>query len=889
MFPVTHDVQPFFGGLDVHVFQLSNGLQLKVVHDTSAPVVAIQTWFRVGSAREEVGRTGLAHLFEHLMFKGTADYPDGAFQARLDSLGATGLNAWTWLDQTVYTEAVPKAALAAALAMEASRMHRLELTPEVFEAERQVVMNERRMAVEDDPAGKMSERHLALAYDRHPYGWPTIGWMEDIERLSLEDVRAFYRKWYAPDQATLLLVGDVEPAEARALVESIYGAISPAHTSRPPLPVEPEQRAIRRGEITLPLATDRVLIGFKIPEYTHPDMPALLVLDIILGAGRTGRLSRALVDRGLAIGVSSGVLPLSCPSLLELDVRARPGISAETLESAVWEEVERLIREGVSEGELAKGVALWRKGAWSALGSASGKAEFLGWSSTHTGDHRDGIARLEAIRQMTCSQVKDAAARYLRSECATVLVGRAAPAHPEVALPPARIWSPEPLISVGGRALSAAPLGPQGLLERRPLGAATLLSLYDGRVPIVRFHLIFPAGSRTDPPDKSGRAMLAGLMLLRGTTARSREHFEAALEQLGASLNVSIDGDDFDLHGSALVEHWPALLALLREALLQPAWSPEELAQLVEESAAEFASLREDDGWLVWRQLLKVHFGAEHPYGRMTRGTPESLRAVTVDDLVAYHRDYLRANGVIVGVAGAADAATLGDLDALLGALAGTPPSPAPLPPLVTERPCLWLIDKPDRTQVQVRAIVESVEATDPDYPAFLLANDIFGVGFTSRLMREVREARGWSYSTSSAPYGQKRLAQWTLDFAPALEQLPEALTLVQGMVKEAVEQGFTELELEQVRAARLAARPFLADTIGKRLYTALVEATTGHDILGTVDRMEGVSLHEVNAAFARAIAPDRMVWAMTAPATALREELETRFGAASVIDYREV
>ncbi|MBN2797793.1 MAG: insulinase family protein [Deltaproteobacteria bacterium] len=883
------DVQPFFGGLEVHVYRLPNGLDLRVVPDRAAPVVAIQTWYRVGSSQESSGKTGLAHLFEHLMFKGTLDYPDGAFQSRLDAVGATGLNAWTWLDQTVYTEAVPVGALRTALELEASRMHRLSLTDEVFQAERQVVMNERRMAVDDDPGGKLSELLFADAFRDHPYGWPTIGWMKDIEGLTLEDVRAFYARWYAPDNATLFLVGDVDPAEVAALVQEVYGHIPPAHPVRAPLPVEPPQGELRRLEHPLQLSGDRLVIGFKVPAYTHPDTAALLVLDVILGTGRTGRLARALVDRGLATDVGSGVLPLREPSLMEVDVRARPGVSAEALEAVVWEELERLGAEGPSQGELAKGISLWQKSAWMALENAKGKAEFLGWSTTHTGDHRDGMDRLAAIQAVSLEDLRRVAATYLRKQGATVMIGRATPAEPALEVGPHQAPATLPLISVAARPAGAPPQAVAGAVEVRPFHGATLISLYDPTLPITRFRLVFPAGSGTDPAGQEGRAFLAGMMLVRGTQRRPREDFEAALEQLGASISVSVDADDTQLSGSSLSAHWPALLALLAEALLEPAFAEEELAQLVEESVAEISAAREDDAWLASRQLAHVLYGPAHPYGRLARGSAESLRALTPAQLRDFHRDHLRGEGAFVAVGGAWDQGTEADLRSLLEGLSG---APAALPPFAAGHEVerrLWIVDKPERTQAQLRAMVPSLHASDPAYPAFVLANDIFGVGFTGRMMREVREARGWSYVAWSAPVSMRAEGHWTLGLAPSVEQLPDALALVRRMVAEAASDGFTEAELEQARAARLAGRPFLVDTWRKRLDSELRRLVTGYDHLAAIDQMEHLSLEAVSAAFQRAVDPDRLVWSMTATASAVREGIEGRFGPAEVVPYQAV
>ena len=327
--------EPFLGDLRAHPFRLDNGLRLVVVPDPSAPVVAYHTWFGVGSADEEPGKGGLAHLFEHMMFKRTTGYGDGEYMERLDALGAEGLNAWTWLDQTVFVQAVPKGALPELARLEALRMGDLVVDDPAFASELEVVTNERRLTVDDDPDGRLSEALFHAAFAEHPYGLPTIGFMKDLENLGPEDARGFYARWYAPDNATIILVGDVEPAAAAAVVEKAYGHLPRSRPKRPARTPEPPQQGERRVELTLPVAADRVLLGVKVPPYTHPDTPALLVLDAALTAGHSGRLSRRLRDRGLVASVGSFVMPLRDPSLWLFTLAGRPGVPASVAEQAL--------------------------------------------------------------------------------------------------------------------------------------------------------------------------------------------------------------------------------------------------------------------------------------------------------------------------------------------------------------------------------------------------------------------------------------------------------------------------------------------------------------------------------------------------------------------------
>lgn len=874
-------VRPFLGGLSVHEAVLANGLRVAIVPDRSAPVVAVQTWFDVGSADEVAGKTGLAHLLEHLMFKGTEDYTEMELQERLDALGATGLNAWTWLDQTAYTEAVPRGALVEVLGLEASRMHRLRLDADMFASEREVVLNERRWAVDDDPGGLLAEALLRLAFPQHPYGWPTIGTAGDIAGLTVDDALAFYRRHYAPDTATLYLVGDVDPEAALALVRSTHGGLAPSGRTRGT--ASPDPRAPAHLELELPMTSDRVLLGLPAPAFSDPDIPALLVLDAALTAGRSGRLVRALVDGGVAADLSSMLLPLRQPSLLEIELRCRPGVSAEVATDAVVGVLDRVARDGLSEGELAMGAAQWQSATWVALEDASGKADFLGWAAADTGDFRAGVERLGAIQRVSADDVRRVAARWLRTDQLVRVTGRADPRVPAVPVRTGPV-APARRVVLPSRPRAEAADLPVGELASREHRGATVVELRDPVLPLVTLRLHLPTGAAADPDGLPGLTFLAGHMLLRGTARRDRLEFEDALEQLGASLGVSVDADGVTLSGTVLAAAWPGFRALLAEALAEPAHDPAELSLLVDEVAADLSGVADDDGQVAGRALGRLLHGRDHAYGRDPRGTVTSVRRVTVDDVRAAHARLVRRSGALLVVGGDLDAAVPGELDALLDGLAGLAPTPVDVAPPTARASRLLLVDKPDRTQGQVRAGLTGPPRHDQEgFAAFLLANDIFGVGFTGRLMREVRVARGWSYFAYSTPVLWRTADDWVLGLAPSLEQLPDALALVRQLVADAACDGFTERELEQARATRLGAAPFLTDSVRKRLDLELRRRVSGYDRLAATERMRSLTLGEVSAAFSRFVDPDALQLAVVATAA------DVDLGEGSVVGVAEI
>ncbi len=348
---------PIGRGVTAKRFRLHNGLGLIAALDRRAPILALQTWFRVGSRNERPGATGMAHLFEHLMFGQTEALPPGEFDRLVERTGGES-NAATWVDWTYYKLSLPARDLALGIRLEAERMQHLVLEHDPVESERDVVTNERRERVEDDVDGWLDEQLMAHAFTVHPYRWPTIGWMEDIRALALPEIRAFYRTWYAPNNATIVCVGDFDEAELRALVEQHYGAIAPAALPALELHVEPEQTRERVVRAPKPIATDRLLIGYKAPGQDDADWAALEIVATLLAGCPSARLHRKLViEQEAASSVDAQLTPFRDPSLLRLAITTARGHSADEVIASIDREIAALVEQppspaggGKSEG-----------------------------------------------------------------------------------------------------------------------------------------------------------------------------------------------------------------------------------------------------------------------------------------------------------------------------------------------------------------------------------------------------------------------------------------------------------------------------------------------------------------------------------------------------------
>lgn len=425
----------------VHEYRLDNGFQVVVKPDRRAPAVAAQVWYRVGSRHEHDGITGLSHMLEHMMFKGTPAHPGGAFFRLITRRGGDA-NAFTARDFTAYIESLPSDALELALELEADRMVNLAFSEKGLRRERQVLMEERRLRTEDQPRSMTSEHLWAAAFVLGPYRHPVGGWMDDIEHYTLADLRAWYERWYRPDNATLIVVGDAEPARVRMLAERHFGPLAqrPAEPLKPR--AEPPQRGERRVRVKAPAEIPYVLMGYKAPSLASTELPgeayALEVLAGVLDAGDSARLARHLV-RGRAIAASAGArydLYAARETLLLVDGTPAEGETVAGLEDALREELARLRADLVPEDELERVKAQLVAADVYARDSIEHQAFELGMLESVGLGWETGEAYAERVRAVTAEQVRAVARKYLSDERLTVAVLEpqpgAAPAEREV-------------------------------------------------------------------------------------------------------------------------------------------------------------------------------------------------------------------------------------------------------------------------------------------------------------------------------------------------------------------------------------------------------------------------------------------------------------------------
>jgi zinc protease len=409
-----------FGPANVKTHTLENGLKVLLVEDHTIPNVALYTFFRVGSRNERQGITGCSHFIEHMMFNGTAKFGPGEFDRRMEFMGGSN-NAYTGDDMTAYTDWFPKTALESMIEMEADRIQGMALVPEVFESERGVIASERRNGVENNNDSILYENVRATAIMAHPYHWMTIGWMSDILSWQRDDIMAYYRTFYAPSNAVLILAGDFESPVALDLIKKHYGPIPAGPTPPPVRTVEPPQMGKKRVVVRKEAQTPSFMMAFHAPGCRDKDFYPLSLLEKPLLRGESSRLHRRLVrEEELALEVGGGIGENIDPCLFMIFVKPRPGADLDRIEAVIGEELEKIRREGITDKEIQKALNIIRSDFYSGLQTIAGKADALGNAELLYGNFAEMFTKIDAYAGVSGERIRAAAGTYLKDDNMTV-------------------------------------------------------------------------------------------------------------------------------------------------------------------------------------------------------------------------------------------------------------------------------------------------------------------------------------------------------------------------------------------------------------------------------------------------------------------------------------
>ena len=728
-------------------YVLDNGLRLIVHEDHKAPIVAVNVWYDVGAADEAPGRTGFAHLFEHLMFNGSEHFNDDYFKP-FDRVGATGMNGTTNQDRTNYFQVVPTTALDVALWMESDRMgHMLGAIDQArLDEQRGVVQNEKRQG-ENQPYGKVFLTIFENTYpEGHPYGHSTIGSMDDLNAASLDDVRAWFETWYGAANAVLVVAGDVDPEDVRARVERHFGHVPPG----PPL-VKPDVNVARRTEETRIVLQDRVpqarvYKAWNVAAVGNPALDHLSLASDVLTGGRSSRLYRRLVyEDQVATDASSFVLERQFGSLFILQATAQPGQDLAAVEAALDEELRAFLESGPTEAELARAQA-GRRASFvrgvERIGGFGGKSDVLASSEVYLGSP-DGHKRTqETILGAAPADVHAAAAEWLSRGALTVEV-RPFPAWAAAGGGVDRSAGPPevrefPAASFPAREKTRLSNGLEVILARRTA------------VPVVDFNLLLDAGYAADQFALPGTARMTLDMLDEGTTSRTALEIAETLEGLGTTLSAGSTLDTSSVTTSTLKENLAASLDLFADVVLNPSFPEAEFDRRRRQQLAAVAREKVQPMGMAMRVFPRLLYGEGHAYSQPLTGSGSeaALNALGLDRLRAFHDTWFRPGNATLIVVGDV---TMAELEPALEARFGDwEPGGVPRKNLgaVDQRAetVVHLVDRPDSEQSIIFAGHVAPPKNDPRDLRIETLNDVLGGGFTARINMNLREDKGWSY-----------------------------------------------------------------------------------------------------------------------------------------------
>jgi zinc protease len=878
-------------------FTLPNGLDVIFHIDRSDPVVAVNLTAHVGSAREKAGRTGFAHLFEHLLFLESENLGKGGLDKMTARIGGSGANGSTSQDRTNYLQTVPKDALEKMIWAEADKLGWFinTVTDPVLAKEKQVVKNEKRQGVDNAPYGHT--RYVinkALYPADHPYNWQVIGSLDDLQNATVDDVKEFFRLWYVPNNVTLVLAGDFDPVQARKWVEKYFSEIKrgepvKAIAKRPGVVAQTVKLAHEDNFAKLPELT----MAWPTVEDLHPDSYALEVLAEYLSQTKRAPFYKVLVeDAKLAPNVGMGNQTSEIAGQFMLRVRAFEGKPLDEVAAQVDKAFAKFEKEGISERDLNRIKAGLETRFYNSVSSVLGKSALLAEYNYLTGNPgyvAEGIKKTLAVtpadvRRVYDTYIKDkpyvATSFVPKGKLALALSGSSkadvveekvvqgaeaavdASANAAYAKTPSSFdrskepaYGPTPAVKV-----------PQ-VWDARLANGMRVVGIENKEVPLVQFDIAIDGGLLLDKADKVGVANLMARMLTQGTAKKTPQELEEAIQQLGASINVSARTEDVRVSVNTLARNFQPTLALVEEILLQPRWDEKEFALIKQSVLSQIRQQDAEPNALASRNFAKLIYGKDDPRARNILGTSESVNAITIDDLKAYYQANLSPSVARMHVVGALPKAAVTRSLAELGRTWKA--KPVALPAVATAASAsapakVYFVDVPDAKQSVLNIGYRSLAVTDPDYYPATVTNYILGGGdFASRLTQELREGKGYTYGINSGFGGSKSAGPFVIASGVRSNVTLESTQLVKQILQD-YPKTYSSADLETTKNFLVKSNARAFETAGAKL--AMLDNISKYgwraDYVKERERVvQSMTLPQIQALSQKYLDPSKMVW----------------------------
>jgi zinc protease len=846
-------------------FVLPNGLTLIVHEDHKAPIVAVNVWYHVGSKNERPGKTGFAHLFEHLMFGGSEHHKDRYIDA-LESVGATDLNGTTSEDRTNYFESVPTSALDYTLWLESDRMGYMvgAIDQKVLDLQRGVVQNEKRQG-ENEPYGMVEEVVQRDTYPSgHPYSWSTIGSMEDLNAASLDDVKNWFKTYYGPSNAVLVVSGDIDPQTVHQKVEKYFGEIPPGPPLTRPRAWIAKMTGSHRALMQDRVPQDRIDKVWNIPEFGAEDSDYLDLVSDVLGAGKTSRLYKRLVyDDQLATNVGAFVNPREIGGQFEISATARPGVDLARVEKAIDEELARFLDQGPTQQEVERVrtqyIANFIRGV-DRIGGFGGKSDVLAMSQVYLGDPAAYKIKLLRVREATPAKLQSAARRWLSDGVYALEI------HP--------YGDPQPATQTTDRSKPPAIGQPPELhlpkLERATLSNGLKIVLAERHeIPMVNLSLLVDSGFAADQFALPGAARLVAGLLDGGTKTRSAPEISEQLAQLGARLTTAPSVDYLVVRLSSLKANLDRAMDVYADVLLNPVFPETDFRRQQKLQLSTIDREKAEPVQTAFRILPGLIYGKGHAYAEpfTGSGSPASVSKLTRDDLLKFHAAWFKPNHATLVVAGDT---TLAEMRPKLEKLfAGWKPGDTPrknVPDVsLPAKPVVYLVDRPGSEQSLILAGSVAPRKSGGTEIPIVAMNNLLGGEFSSRINLNLREDKHWAYGAQTFLLDARGQRPF-LVYAPvqtdktkeSLAELSKELRGIRG------DRPATDAELTQVKTSETLRLPGSRETIGQ--VAASIEELVEYDLPDNyyetyASKVRELTLADIAKAAASVVQPDHLVW----------------------------
>jgi zinc protease len=813
--------------INTREYKLKNGLTVVFHHDDSTPIVAVNVFYHVGSKNEATGRTGFAHLFEHMMFQGSKNYVDG--WRGVDELGGN-VNGTTDQDRTYYFEAVPSNFLERVLYMESDRMGNLldAMSQEKLDNQRDVVKNERRQRVDNQPYGTASERIDEIIFpEGHPYHHSVIGSMADLSAASLEDVKSFFRQYYAPNNAVLVLSGAFDEAQARKWIEQYFGTISKGKDIDRPNPAAPKLSGeIRKSYEEFGINVPRLWMVWPGVRQFSTDEAALDMLSSILSTGRGSRLQSNLVyGKELAQPVFASDQTSEVGGQFQITATARPGKSLEEIEKEINIEIERIKNEPPTAAEMTRALNIRESSAIFGLQTVLGKGSQIASYTGYLGKPDNFQADIDRYRKVTAADVQRVAKQYLSADrlVMSYVPSKGAAPKAQTDKPASTETKKKDTALIAKQDASLPKAGPDPKftlpsIEKTKLSnGLAVWFVKQNELPIISMNLVINAGGILESADHSGVTSMTASMLNQGTKTRSALEIANGLQSIGAGVGANASWDSSSVSMQTLTKDLDQALDIFSDVVVNPSFPDKEFTSLRGRTVFQLRQRKTNATAVADVVYNKVLYG-DQPYGRPLTGDEKTVNAMTRDDLVKFYDAYYRPNNATLIVVGDVD--TAGIKAKLEKAFSGWKPGDAAASEndmqAMAGKPGIYFVDKPGAAQSSVSIGQVGIERSNPDYYAVQVMNSILGGGGTARLFMNLREDKGYTYGAYSrfayrrgpGPFAASGEIQ-TVSTKEAVQEFMKELNGIRGSIP------VTQNELEVNKQSLIRRFPSGFETVG--------------------------------------------------------------------------